>query len=115
VRKSTIANTVQSFYKVIDHFAQLVQTLTAETNYKPNEAELKVAALMVLVADLKAKNTAVTGATANPINTRIARDKVLYGEGVGIADIGKEVNNYVKSVYGVTSAQCKQVSGIRLT
>jgi hypothetical protein len=105
----------QSFDKVIDHFAQLVQTLTAETNYKPNEAELKVAALTALVADLKAKNTAVIGATANLSNTRIARDKVLYGEGVGISDIGKEVKNYVKSVYGATSAQYKQVGGIRLT
>ena len=46
---------------------------------------------------------------------RIARDKVLYAEGTGLCDIALDIKNYVKSVFGATSPQFKQVSEVRFT
>lgn len=103
----------QSYNKMVDHFAQLVATLTAEPKYFPNEPELKVAALNILVADLRAKNTAVINATTALSNARIARDKVIYAETTGLIDVSLAVKQYVKSLFGATSPQFKQVSGLR--
>jgi hypothetical protein len=73
---NSISVSQQSFDNQVDHFAKLIQTLTAETLYKPNEVELQVASLNTLLTDLKAKNKAVITATAAASNARIARDKV---------------------------------------
>jgi hypothetical protein len=108
----TASTSQQSFDKMIDHFAQLIQTLTLEAKYIPNENELKVATLNTLLADLKAKNTAVVTTTTNLSNSRIARDKVLYAEITGLCAIAMDVKTYLKSVFGATSPQYKQVSGL---
>jgi hypothetical protein len=111
----TASTSQQSFDKLIDHFAQLIATLTAEPKYLPNENELKVATLNTLLTDLRAKNTAVIAATTTLSNARIARDKALYGETIGILDVAQDVKQYVKSLFGATSPQFKQVSGLKFT
>lgn len=98
---------------MIDHFAQLLATLTAEPKYLPNEAELKVSSLNTLLADLRAKNTAVINATTALSNARIARDKALYGEATGLLDVAQGVKLYVKSLFGTTSQQYKQLSALQ--
>ena len=87
----TASTSQQSYDKLIDHFAQLIATLTAEPKYLPNENELKVATLNTLLTDLRAKNTAVISATTALSNARIARDKALYGETTGILDVAQDV------------------------
>lgn len=111
VRTASVSQ--QSFNKMIDHFAQLLATLTAEPKYLPNEAELKVASLNTLLADLRAKNTAVINATTALSNARIARDKALYGEATGLLDVAQGVKLYVKSLFGTTSQQYKQLSALQ--
>jgi hypothetical protein len=111
----TASTSQQSYDKLIDHFAQLIATLTAEPKYLPNENELKVATLNTLLTDLRAKNTAVISATTALSNARIARDKTLYGETTGILDVAQDVKQYVKSLFGATSPQYKQVSGLKFT
>jgi hypothetical protein len=103
----------QSFDSLIDHFTRLIQLLVAEPKYIPNETELKVATLNTLLADLKAKNTAVITATTALSNARIARDKLLYAENTGLCDIGLDVKLYVKSLFGASSPQYKQVSSLK--
>lgn len=110
----TASTSQQSYNKLVDHFAQLVATLTAEPKYLPNEAELKVASLNTLLADLRAKNTAVINATTALSNARIARDKTLYAETTGMLDVAQGVKLYVKSLFGTTSPQYKQVSALKL-
>ena len=105
----------QSFDKLIDHFAQLIATLTAEPKYLPNENELKLTALNTLLTDLRAKNTAVINATTAASNARIARDKALYGEGTGLVATALDVKTYVKSLFGASSPQYKQVSALKFT
>jgi hypothetical protein len=106
---------VKTYDKLIDHFAQLIATLTAEPKYLPNENELKVASLNTLLTDLRAKNTAVISATTALSNARIARDKALYVETTGILDVAQDVKQYVKSLFGASSPQYKQVSGLKYT
>ncbi|MFM7486109.1 MAG: hypothetical protein ACKO13_04210, partial [Cytophagales bacterium] len=111
----TASTSQQSYDKLIDHFAQLIATLTAEPKYIPNENELKVATLNTMLTDLRAKNTAVITATTAVSNARIARDKALYAETTGMVDTAQDAKNYVKSLFGATSPQYKQVSGLKFT
>jgi len=111
----TASTSQQSYDKLIDHFTQLVATLTAEPKYLPNENELKLIALNTLLTDLKAKNTGVITATTAASNARIARDKALYAEIVGLVDTALAVKTYVKSLFGATSPQYKQVSALKFT
>jgi hypothetical protein len=111
----TASTSQQSYDKMLDHFAQLIATLTAEPKYLPNENDLKVATLNTMLTDLRAKNTAVITATTALSNTRIARDKALYGETSGVLDVAQDVKQYVKSLFGATSPQYKQISGLKFT
>ena len=111
----TASTSQQSYDKLIDHFAQLIETLTAETNYQPNESELQVPSLTALLTDLKAKNTDVINATTLWSNARIDRDEALYATDTGLVDTAQDVKQYVKSIFGATSPQYKQVSGLRFT
>ena len=99
-----------SYDSIIEHFANIIEILLAESTYSPNESDLKVTALQATLADLKAKNTAVISAYTNLTNARINRDKVLYAEGTGIVDVAKEAKYYIKSIYGAQSPQYKQVT-----
>lgn len=103
----------QSYNRLVDHYAQLVATLTAEPKYLPNENELKVTTLNTLLTDLRAKNTAVINANTALSNARIARNKALYDPTTGLADTAQAVKIYVRSVYGTKSPQYKQVSALR--
>lgn len=111
----TASTSQQSYDKLIDHFAQMIATLTAEPKYLPNENELKLVALNTLLTDLKAKNTGVITATTGASNARIARDKALYAEIIGLVDTALAVKTYVKSLFGATSPQYKQVSALKFT
>jgi hypothetical protein len=111
----TVSTSQQSYDNMIDHFVQLIALLTAEPKYLPNENELKLTGLNVTLTDLKAKNTGVINAVTAVSNARIARDKALYGEGTGMVVTAMDVKTYVKSVYGASSPQYKQVSKLKFT
>ena len=103
----------QSYDKMIDHFAQLLATLAGEPKYLPNENELKLPALNALLADLRAKNTAVINAYTALSNARIARNKALYAETSGLLDVAQDVKLYIKSVFGAASPQFKQTTKLQ--
>ena len=48
-------------------------------------------------------------------NARVKRYKLFNDDVTGLCDIGKEAKNYVKSVFGVTSKEYKQISKITFT
>ena len=111
----TISTSQQSYDKLVDHFAQLIVVLSAEPSYQPNENELKLTTLNALHTDLTTRNTNVGNAWASLSNARLNRYKMLYGEGMGMVDVATAVKNYVRSIYGSSSPQFKQVSGLRFT
>jgi hypothetical protein len=87
--------------------------LGTEPLYAPNEAALKLPALNTLLTSLTATNTAVINATTAWSNARIARDKTLYLPGTGLIDVVKDVKAYVKSLFGASSPEYKQLSHLR--
>lgn len=111
----TISVSQLSFDSRIENLEKLNQQLATITQYIPNENDLKVTALNTLLADLKAKNTSVVTATTPLSNARINRNKTLYDPITGLVTTASEVKMYVKSVFGASSPQYKQISGIKFT
>lgn len=112
---NTISASQQSYDQLIEHFSKLIELLKSETTYAPNETDLKTTALTTQLASLKTANANVTSAYTNVSNARIARDKSLYKTKSGLYDIAGDVKNYVKSLYGISSAEFKQISKIKFT
>lgn len=111
--KTFISTSQQSFDNVLDNFKKLVDLLAEEPNYKPNEIELQVQTLQAYIQELQSASTAVINATTVYSNSRIERNKILYIDNTGMIDIALDVKLYVKSVFGTTSPEYKQISKIR--
>jgi hypothetical protein len=109
----TISTSQQSYDSLVDHYLKLKETLSQEPLYAPNEVELSIAGLTSLIASMQAANTAVINATTNYSNSRITRDKTLYDESTGLVTAAYEVRKYVKSLFGTSSPQYKQVSKLQ--
>ncbi|MEK7719873.1 MAG: hypothetical protein AAB347_09730 [Bacteroidota bacterium] len=97
----------------LDNLDKLIQLLSSVSQYVPNEADLKIAALTALYADLKAKNLAVINAEIPLNNARIARNDTMYKDDTGLVDVASDVKIYLRSVFGATSPQFKQVTGLK--
>ena len=110
---NTISAAQLSYDQLIEHFSKLIEILKSEPTYAPNENELKIATLIAQLAALKTANTNVTNAYTAISNARIARDKTLYKEKTGMYDVTLDVKNYVKSLYGISSPEFKQLSKIK--
>jgi hypothetical protein len=105
----------QSYSNLVEHLDKLNSLLIAEPSYQPNEADLKTAAITALLTDLRAKNTTANTAETNVSNARISRNAALYTTKTGLFDVAQAAKDYVKSLFGATSPQYKQVSGIAFT
>jgi hypothetical protein len=113
--QKSISASQMSFDNRIENMDKLIQLLASQPGYAPNETDLKVATLTALLADMRTKNTAAINALTPLSNARIARNTILYATGTGLVDTAGEVKKYVKSVFGGTSPQYKQVSGLKFT
>lgn len=94
----------------LENLYKLIMLLSSIPQYNPNEEELKVSTLMALYEDLKAKNSAVIENTIPLSNARIIRNEVMYKPLTGLVDIAFDSKVYIKSVFGASSPQYKQVS-----
>jgi hypothetical protein len=93
----------------------LIKQLAFIPQYTPNEPELQPASLRALYNDLSAKNTVAVEAEVKIENARIARNKVMYTPLTGLVDVALDTKSYVKSVFGPTSVEYKQISGLKFT
>lgn len=112
VETKEISSSQMSFDSRVVNFKKLIDLLSSIPLYKPNEPELSIEGLTDLYTDLKAKNVAVITAATALSNARIARNEVLYGKTTGLCDLAANVKAYVKSVFGATSPQYKQISKV---
>lgn len=110
-----ISTSQMSYDSRLDNLDKLIKLLASVPQYAPNEADLKVTALTALYNDLKAKNLAVINTEVPLNNARIARNEIMYKENVGLVDIALDIKTYIKSVYGATSPQFKQISGLKFS
>lgn len=112
---NNISTSQQSYDSQIDHMEKLVQLVTQEPLYTPNEKDLQVASLNTFIAGLKTTNTAVVNANTAYSNARIQRDNLLYDVKTGLVQTALDVKKYIKSLFGAGSPQYKQVSKIKFT
>lgn len=105
----TVSAAQTSYDSQVEHMSRLVELLSKEVAYKPNEADLKVLALDGLLTKMKGANSSIASAYTDYRNTLANRDAFLYNDLTGLVQLSKQVKLYVKSVYGVQSAQFKQV------
>ena len=111
----SISTSQQSYDQLIEHFSGLKSVLEQEPSYTPNETDLKIATVQATIDNLKLKNQEVAKAYTSVSNARISRDELLYQSDNNIAETAAEVKKYIKSVFGASSPQFKQVSGIKFT
>jgi len=105
----------QSYDSLMDHFAKLIETVTQEPLYTPNETDLNVTGLNTLLTSMQTVNSGVINAYTNFSNARIVRDKTLYDESTGLVTAAAEVKKYIKSLFGASSPQYKQVSKLKFS
>ena len=111
----SISASQMSFDSRIENMDKLIQLLTAQAGYTPNEPELTVAGLTTVFTNMKTTNTDAVNAYTPLSNSRIDRNKILYDETTGLVTVAGDVKAYVKSVFGGTSPQYKQVSKLKFT
>ena len=110
-----ISASQMSFDNRIENFDRLIMLLDSVPLYAPNEEELKITSLKALQTTLKDTNTAVITTNIQLSNARIARNEILYKPISGLVDIAFDTKVYIKSVYGATSPQYKQISKLKFT
>ena len=99
-----------SYDSKLENLDKLIMLLVSVPLYNPNEEDLKVESLKTLYSNLKAKNTDVVSATIQLSNARISRNDILYKPITGLVELAYDTKTYIKSVFGATSPQFKQVS-----
>ena len=109
---NTISASQQSFVMLNQHFQNLVSVLESESTYAPNETDLQMETLNAKIEALENTNEAVANAYTDVSNARVDRQKKLYTNENSLVDIALEIKKYVKSVFGATSPEFKQVDAI---
>lgn len=102
----------QSFDSLIENFDRLIQLVGNEPSYTPNETELQVSTLNTTLGSLRTCNSAVIAAYTTYSNARITRNNILAHPTSGLVALAGDVKKYVKSVYGSSSPEYTQISGI---
>ena len=97
------------------HFARLVETVSSEPKYNPNEEELSVAGITQRLAELRGLNDAVTQAEIGLSKARRKRDAICYEEESNLFNTALATKQYVRGVFGYRSNQHLEVRRLRFT
>lgn len=99
----------RSYTQLVEHLEGLIELFKDDGNYAPNETELSIAGLEAKRDALKDANTAVINAFTPISNARIARNDKFYNDPDSLVEVARKVKLYVRSVYGPSSQQYKQL------
>lgn len=111
----TVSTSRQSYTQQAENFGILLQLLATIPTYAPNEDDLKLTNLNAYKDSLVSSTQSVDQTEAE-LNTKlIERDTILYADGTGLYSIAQNVKKYVKSLYGATSPEYANVSGLEFT
>jgi hypothetical protein len=106
----TISTAQLSFDSLLDNFKKLVELVSAEPKYKPNEPELAIAGLTTFANEMQAANQTVIDSTTALSNARISRNTVLYAEPDSMVPVADAAKVYLRSVFKVSGPEYKQES-----
>ena len=113
--QNTASVSRQSYDSLTENFSAFIDLVSSIPTYTPNETELTITSLTAFHTSLQTANTNVINAEVAYSNARISRDNVLYAKDTGLVDVASDVKKYVKAIFGATSSQYKQISGIKFT
>jgi hypothetical protein len=108
-----ISSSQMSYDSRLENFDKLIKLLLSIPQYKPNETELTTESLITLYNDLKSKNNTYVADGVALAKARAERNLVLYKEVTGMLDLAADVKTYVKSAFGASSPEYKQISKIQ--
>lgn len=94
----------------LENFEKFISLLSTVPQYNPNEEDLKIESLTAVHTKLKTKVNDVMIAYIQLDNARNNRNEVLYKPLTGLVDLASDTKMYIKSVFGASSPQYKQVS-----
>lgn len=103
----------QGFDKLLKNMKRMESVLTVSPLYNPNEEDLKISSISALVVELTARMDTVSAWDVILSNARIERNKIFNEPDRGVKDVTKAVKAYVKSKFGATSKQYRQISGLK--
>lgn len=110
-----VSSAQMSFDSHLNNFDKLIKLLVTISEYAPNENELTVSSLTAYYEDLTSKNLVVINANTALKNLLITRNELLYKDITGMVNVANSVKIYIKSVFGATSPQFKQISTLKFT
>jgi hypothetical protein len=109
---TTRSSSQMSYDNQVGHFESYIEVVKNVPAYKPNEAELKLAALTAFAADLKDKSNAVSTTSAALNQARGQRDRLLYLDDDSIVNTALLVKAYIQAALGTKSQLYKKVKGL---
>ena len=112
-KPKTTATSGHDFASLVQHFARLVETVSAEAKYKPNETELTIAGLRQKVAELRSLNDAATQAEIDLSQARRKRNALYYVDEGNLFSTAIAAKQYVRGVFGYNSSQHQEVRRVR--
>jgi len=107
-----VSSSKMSFDNRLDSFDQLIQLLSSVQQYAPNEEDLKLPTLINYYNGLKTVHSTAVSTETQLNNVRFLRNEMLYKPDGGLVDTAFAVKAYVKSVFGASSSQYKQIAGL---
>ncbi len=105
----------RSYDKQLEHLSALLELVESITSYQPNETELQKASLSAYKTQLSDTNNLVMQSYTDWSNARIARYTQFYAKTTGFADTANLIKAYIKSIFGATSQQYKQLSPLQFS
>jgi hypothetical protein len=112
---ATRSSSQMSYDNQVGHFQSYIEIVKNVSEYKPNEADLKVAALTAYADDLTAKSNAVSTTSAALTQARGTRDRLLYLDDASVVNTAKLVKNYVQAALGSDSKLFKKIKSLQFT
>ena len=105
----------RSFDKMLEHFTALLEIVQSIPSYQPNEATLQSTQLLTYKTALTDANNQVIQCNTDWSNCRITRYDIMYAPKTGFAATAKLIKTYIKSIFGASSQQYKQLSTLQFS
>lgn len=102
-----------SYTQRVEHLDNMIAIYQGDPLYNPNEADLTIAALQTLSTNMKAATQSVIDAYTDVSNARLERTDTMYDGPTCLFNLQKMVKAYVKGLFGPSSAEYKQLSGLK--
>jgi len=112
---ATRSSSQLSYDNQVGHFRSYIEIVKNVTQYKPNEADLKLTALTAYADDLDTKSNAVSTTSAALTQARGERDSLLYSGDDSVVNTAKLVKSYVQAALGSDSPLFKKIKPLKFT